>query len=76
MGFRKSSFCAFGGCVETEAPKFKTPSACAGGACTEVAVEKEGVLVRHSENPDLVLSFSLKEWGDFVAGVKNGEFDL
>lgn len=75
--FKKSSFCFGGlGCVEVQTPEFKKASACALGACAEASVGSEKVLVRHSGNPDVVLSFTPDEWRAFIAGVKAGEFDL
>jgi hypothetical protein len=45
--------------------------------CVEVAFAQEDVLVRHSRNPDgPVLSFTRSEWRAFLAGTRNGEFDL
>jgi hypothetical protein len=49
-----------------------------GGACVEVAVLPEGGrAIRDSKNPDGArLSYTADEWRAFVAGVKDGEFDL
>jgi hypothetical protein len=45
--------------------------------CVEVAVVRETVLLRHSKDPSgPALSFSIAEWKAFLAGVRNGEFDL
>lgn len=47
------------------------------GDCVEVALSDAGVHVRHSRNPSgPVLSFSHSEWRAFLAGARNGEFDL
>src|SRR5690242_375741 len=47
------------------------------GNCVEVALLGETVLVRNSRHPGgVVLSFTLAEWGAFLAGVRNGEFEL
>lgn len=47
------------------------------GECVEVAFGDEAVLIRHSQNPTgAVLSFSHAEWRAFLAGARNGEFDL
>jgi Domain of unknown function (DUF397) len=47
------------------------------GACVEVTFAGESVLVRHSRNPSgPVLSFTHSEWRAFIAGTRNGEFDL
>jgi hypothetical protein len=49
-----------------------------GGNCVEVARNLPGaVAVRDSKNPDgPKLIFTPDEWHAFVAGVKDGEFDL
>ncbi len=48
-----------------------------GGDCVEVAFAGESVLIRHSRNPTgPVLSFTHSEWQAFLAGTRNGEFDL
>lgn len=46
--------------------------------CVEVELDSEiGARVRDSKDPDgAVLSFTREEWLTFVAGVKNGDFDL
>ena len=76
--FKKSSFCFGGlGCAEVALPEFKTSSVCPPfGACAEAAVSEERVLVRQSEHPDTVVSFTPNEWLAFIKGVKAGEFDL
>ncbi len=75
--FKKSSFCFGGlGCAEVALPEFRRASACRFGACAEAAVSEEKVLVRQSENPDTVISFTSDEWRAFIKSVKAGEFDL
>jgi hypothetical protein len=58
--YKISSFCNMGGCVEV--------GQLAGGS----------VAVRDSKDPErrASLVFTVEEWSAFVAGVKNGEFDL
>lgn len=55
-------------------------SFCDSGSCVEVCLPDEGspfVLVRQSQwTSGEVLKFTPEEWRDFVAGAKNGEFDL
>lgn len=47
------------------------------GNCVEVRVDPAGVRVRHSQAPaGPVLRFTDAEWRAFLAGVRNGEFDL
>lgn len=47
------------------------------GECVEVTFSSQRVQVRHSRDPHgSVLSFSHSEWRAFLAGARNGEFDL
>jgi hypothetical protein len=47
------------------------------GNCVEVAIIDAAVLIRNSQDPaGPVLSFSYPEWRAFLAGARNGEFDL
>ena len=48
------------------------------GNCVEVAALPDGsVGVRNSRDPDgPALKFTPDEWHDFIAGARNGEFDL
>ncbi|ADP84866.1 DUF397 domain-containing protein [Frankia sp. AgB1.9] len=49
----------------------------AGGMCVEVAPLGHGMVVRDSKNPaGAVLAFSAAEWDAFLAGARDGEFDL
>jgi hypothetical protein len=48
-----------------------------GGGCVEVAAEEGSVFVRNSRHiSGPVLSFHHEEWEAFVAGVRDGEFEL
>ncbi|MEJ3742909.1 DUF397 domain-containing protein [Actinomycetes bacterium KLBMP 9797] len=48
---------------------------CTENACVEVAFD--GVVVRDSKNPDgPALRFTYSEWAAFLAGVRDGQFDL
>jgi hypothetical protein len=49
-----------------------------GGDCVEVAVNLRGVVaVRDSKDRDrATLTFGPGEWRSFLAGVRDGEFDL
>jgi hypothetical protein len=48
-----------------------------GGDCVEVSLGGEGVSVRNSRDPNgPILSFTPSEWQAFIAGARNGEFDL
>jgi hypothetical protein len=52
-------------------------TASSSGECAEVAFADGSVLMRHSQYPSgPVLAFSYSEWAAFLAGVRNGEFDL
>lgn len=48
---------------------------CDGGACVEVAAQGQKVLVRNSGDPATMFQVSRDEWQEFVAGVKDGDFD-
>ena len=48
-----------------------------GGECVEVAFADNAVLIRHSQDrTGPILSFSYSEWRAFLAGARDGEFDL
>jgi uncharacterized protein DUF397 len=57
---------------------FRRSSRCSKGGCVEVApLPNGGAVVRDSKDRNREpLMFDGPEWGDFVAGVKNGEFDF
>lgn len=45
--------------------------------CVEFRRVGDGVQVRDSKNPESgILDYTTGEWQAFIAGVKNGEFDL
>lgn len=45
--------------------------------CLEFRRTPDGVEVRNSKRPDAgTIAYTASEWRAFVAGVKNGEFDL
>ncbi|WP_019811594.1 DUF397 domain-containing protein [Saccharomonospora halophila] len=50
------------------------------GDCVEFAAVTDGsgdVLIRHSKHPDATtIRYTAAEWRAFLAGVKDGEFDL
>lgn len=58
--------------------EFTISSFCHEGGCVAVAPDSAGgVKVRSSKEADgAVLSFSREEWVAFIAGVRNGEFDV
>lgn len=56
---------------------FRTSSRCGTGGCVEVApLPDGGAVVRDTKDRTVGLMFDGQEWADFVAGVKNGEFDF
>jgi hypothetical protein len=55
----------------------KSSRSSADGACVEFSRLDEAVAVRDSKDPSgPVLVFGRAEWAAFVAGAKDGEFDL
>jgi len=49
---------------------------CEGGACVGVARLGEFVLIGNTSNPESPVSrFTVKEWSEFLAGAKLGDFD-
>lgn len=68
-----------GGVLPTdEGTLFRVSSFCTSGGCVEVAPLSDGqVVVRDSKNrAHPVHVYSAKEWREFIAGAKNGEFDF
>ncbi|MFG2037975.1 DUF397 domain-containing protein [Dactylosporangium sp. NPDC048998] len=59
-------------------PGWRRSTYCGTQSCVEVAdLTAENILVRDAKNPDgSVLSFDRETWGSFVAGIKDGAFDL
>lgn len=52
-------------------------SKCETAACVEVARSYGAWFVRDGKNPDgPVLQFTQAEWDAFVAGARDGEFDI
>lgn len=60
---------------ETAQVAWRRPSACANSECVEVPALADGVAMRNSRSPDLLLIFSKAEWGEFLRGAKAGDFD-
>jgi uncharacterized protein DUF397 len=55
----------------------KSTRSSTNGACVEVRRTMSSVEVRDTKDRNgPVLSFSTEQWGGFVAGLHNGEFDL
>jgi Domain of unknown function (DUF397) len=56
--------------------KWRKSTRCDSGACLEVAVRDDRVLIRESDRPDGPwLEVSRASWTAFVRGVRAGEFD-
>jgi hypothetical protein len=61
----------------TRAAWFKSTRSSGNGNCVEVAILDRAVAVRDTKDRSgPVLLFTPAEWDSFVAGTKNGEFDL
>lgn len=45
------------------------------GACVEVAEQGDEVLLRESDDPDVIVRTTRKKLRAFLAGAKAGEFD-
>ena len=55
---------------------WRTAKRCDNGQCVEIGTIGNFVLVRSSADPDGTnLTMGCSEWREFVAGVKDGEFD-
>lgn len=69
----------FGGVVSggsVDKLTWRTARRCDTGACVEIGTAGESIMVRSSADPDGVrISLSRDEWQEFVAGVKDGDFD-
>lgn len=77
VGFFKSTFSgADGSCVEVAFHK-SSSSGTHTDNCVEVGTCDCGIKVRDSKDPEgPVLTFTVPEWEAFLAGARNGEFDL
>ncbi len=57
-------------------PIWRTARRCESGQCVAVGILGDSVLIRNSGDRDgLRLTLSSGEWQEFVAGVKDGDFD-
>ncbi|MFC4068897.1 DUF397 domain-containing protein [Actinoplanes subglobosus] len=55
---------------------WRRSSYCTNRTCVEVALVADTVRVRNSEDRSEVLCISPPAWRAFIAGAKNGEFDI
>lgn len=44
--------------------------------CVAVKIKNDTVQVRHTKDPERILTFNTAEWAAFISGVKDNEFDL
>lgn len=58
--------------------EFRTSSFCGTNACVEFATTSEQVLIRDGKDngKGSTLTFTKDEWTAFLAGARNGEFDV
>ena len=77
MSWRRSSYCGDVHCVEASWRKSSYSPNGVLSDCVEARADGGSVLVRDSKNPDgPVLEFTPVEWEAFLAGARDGEFDL
>ncbi|GAA2643932.1 DUF397 domain-containing protein [Paractinoplanes durhamensis] len=56
---------------------WKTSSYCTNSTCVQVGMTEDSVAIRDSKDLDQrPLKYTRDEWRQFIAGVKDGEFDL
>ena len=58
----------------TDQLDWRKSSRCGNATCVEVAKGNDGVFVRDSKKPELVLSFTPQEWAAFIDAAADGEF--
>jgi hypothetical protein len=57
-------------------PAWRAGKPCDSGACVEIGILEESVLIRSSADPHgRYVTLSRDEWRVFVAGVRDGDFD-
>jgi len=57
-------------------PRWRRARRCDSGKCVEIGILGDLVLIRSSADPDgMLVTLSHEEWREFVARVKNGDFD-
>ena len=77
MNWTRSTKCEQGACVEVA---WEASTKCDTNACVEVSghnhPEVGVIVVRNNQRPSDMVQFDHDEWKAFIAGVKEGEFDL
>jgi hypothetical protein len=59
-----------------EAPEWRTSSYSSGGACVEIAPQRDTILVRDSKDREgAILTFGRESFAAFIAAVADGDFD-
>jgi hypothetical protein len=48
---------------------------CESGACVRVARLGESILIGSEDSEGPITKFTIEEWREFIAGVKQGDFD-
>jgi len=57
-------------------PTWRSARRCDNGQCVEIGIFGNNILIRNSvDRDDARLTMSRGEWQEFVAGVKDGDFD-
>lgn len=60
---------------ETSADQPQWRRGCESGACIEVALHDDAVLIRSSAAPDRAITVTPDEWHAFLVAAKTGAFD-
>jgi Domain of unknown function (DUF397) len=63
--------------VDPTTLRWRKSSHSSSNGCVEVALDADEIAVRDSKDRDgPVLRFTAHEWGAFLAGVRDGEFEI
>ncbi len=62
--------------ADLSSSKWQRSSLCASASCVEASIQSDQVALRDSKDRNgPVLRFDRSEWMEFLAGVRNGDFD-
>jgi hypothetical protein len=62
--------------INAECAKWRKSSKCGSNACVEVAPIDGNIAMRDSKTAGgPILTFTPKTWDEFIAGVRNGDFE-